>query len=105
VYLRTIPDGIAGLRKELEPDARRKLIRRLLLTEMVKKESLEPTQEEIDEQMKVYQSVFAENRTGKSKDSMEETFRRLAANDVLSRLIVKRVVQIGRGTAPEQPES
>jgi len=107
VYLRTIPEGIAGLRKQLEPDARRKLIRRLLLTELVKQENLEPSKAEIEEQVEVYQSVFADNAAGKqkNKESMEETLRQLAANDVLSRLIVKRVVQIGKGTAPEQPAS
>jgi trigger factor len=106
VYLRTIPEGMKGLRAQLEPDARRKLIRRLLLTELVKKEKLEPSPEAIDEQVKVYQSVFAEN-SGKSKNkaSMEETLRQLATNDVMSRLIVERVVQIGKGTAPEQPAS
>lgn len=103
VYLRTIPDGMAGLRKQLEPDAQHKLIRRLLLSELVKRESLEPAPEEIDAQVKVYQSVISDNPSGKSKkkDSVEETLRQLAANDVLTRLIVKRLVQIGRGTAPE----
>jgi trigger factor len=107
VYLRTIPDGTAGLRKQLDPEARRKLIRRLLLTELVKREGLEPSPEEIEAQMKVYQSLMSDNRSAKSKkkDSVEETLRQLAANDVLTRLIVKRVVQIGRGTAPAQPES
>jgi trigger factor len=106
VYVRTVPEGIAGLRKQLEPDARRKLIRRLLLAEVVKKEALEPSKEAVDEQVKVYQSVFAQS-SGKSKNkaSMEETLRQLAANDVLSRLIVERVVQIGKGAAPEQPAS
>jgi trigger factor len=103
VYLRTIPDGMAGLRKQLEPDAQHKLIRRLLLSELVKRESLEPAPEEIDAQVKVYQSVISDNPSGKSrkKDSVEETLRQLAANDVLTRLIVKRLVQIGRGSAPE----
>jgi len=107
VYLRTIPDGTAGLRKQLEPEARRKLIRRLLLTELVKREVLEPSPEEIEAQMKVYQSLMSDDRSAKSKkkDSVEETLRQLAANDVLTRLIVKRVVQIGRGTTPAQPES
>jgi trigger factor len=98
VYLRTIPDGMAGLRKQLEPDAQHKLIRRLLLSELVKRESLEPAAEEIDAQVKVYQSVISDNPSGKSKKkvSVEDTLRQLAANDVLTRL-----VQIGRGTAPE----
>jgi len=107
VYLRTIPDGLAGLRKQMEPDAQHKLIRRLLLTELVKREKLEPAEDEIDAQVKVYQSVVAESRSGnsKTKNSIEETLRQLAANDVLTRLIVKRVVAIGRGTAPALPES
>jgi trigger factor len=107
VYLRTIPEGMAGLRKQLEPDARRKLIRRLLLTELVKQENLEPSPEEIEEQVGVYESVFAESRpkTPKNKASVEATLRQLATNDVLSRLIVKRVVEIGRGSAPAQPKS
>jgi trigger factor len=107
VYLRTIPEGMAGLRKQIEPDAQRKLIRRLLLTELVNREKLEPAQEEIDAQLKVYQSVVSESRSGKSKtkNSVEETLRQLAANDVLTRLIVQRVVDIGRGTAPALPES
>ncbi len=106
VYLRTIPEGIAGLRKQLEPDARRKLIRRLLLGELVKKENLEPSKEDVDEQLKIYQSVFAQN-SGKSKNkaTVEETLRQLASNDVMTRLIVQRVVQIGKGAAPEQPTS
>jgi trigger factor len=105
VYLRTIPEGMAGLRKQLEPEARHKLIRRLLVTELVKREKLEPTAEEIDAQVKVYQSVLSDNPSGKSrkKVSVEETLRQLAANDVLTRLIVKRVTEIGRGTAPELP--
>jgi trigger factor len=107
VYLRTIPEGMAGLRKQIEPDAQRKLIRRLLLTELVNREKLEPAQEEIDAQLKVYQSVVSESQSGKSKTkkSVEETLRQLAANDVLTRLIVQRVVEIGRGTAPALPES
>jgi trigger factor len=107
VYLRTIPDGMAGLRKQLEPDAQRKLIRRLLLTELVKRENLEPSAEEIDAQMRVYQSVISDSPKSKArkKDSVEETLRQLAANDVLTRLIVKRVVAIGRGTAPDLPPS
>jgi len=107
VYLRTVPEGMAGLRKQLEPDARRKLVRRLLLTEMVKEENLEPAKEAIDEQAQVYESVFAESGAAKTKnkESMEATLRQLAANDVLSRMIVKRVVEIGRGTAPEPSAS
>jgi trigger factor len=107
VYVRTIPEGMAGLRKQLEPEARRKLIRRLLLTELVKQEGLEPAPEEIDAQVKVYQSVLSDSRSGKSKKkgSVEETLHQLATNDVLARLIVKRVVQIGRGTAPDLPPS
>ncbi len=107
VYLRTVPEGIAGLRKQLEPDARRKLVRRLLLTEVVKQEGLEPRKEEIDAQMEVYESVFADSGAVKSRnrESMEATLRQLATNDVLSRMIVKRVVEIGRGTAPAQPGS
>jgi len=106
VYLRTVPEGMKGLRAQLEPDARRKLIRRLLLTELVKKEKLEPSEEAINRQVEVYQSVFAES-TGKNKNkqSMEETLRQLAANDVMSRLIVQRVVEIGKGAAPALPES
>ncbi len=107
VYLRTIPEGMAGLRKQVEPDAQRKLIRRLLLTELVKREKLEPAQEEIDAQLKVYQSVISESRSGnsKTKNSVEDTLRQLAANDVLTHLIVKRVTEIGRGIAPALPES
>ena len=107
VYLRTIPEGMAGLRKQVEPDAQRKLIRRLLLTELVKREKLEPAQEEIDAQLKVYQSVISESRSGnsKTKNSVEDTLRQLAANDVLTHLIVKRVTEIGRGVAPALPES
>ncbi len=107
VYLRTIPEGMAGLRKQIEPEAQRKLIRRLLLTELVKREKLEPAQEEIDAQLKVYQSVVSEGKSGnaKTKNSIEDTLRQLAANDVLTRLIVKRVTEIGRGTAPALPES
>ena len=106
VYLRTIPDGMKGLRAQLEPDARRKLVRRLLLSEVVKKEALEPSPEEINEQVEVYHSMFAE-QTGKTKNkaSVEETLRQLAVNDVLSRLIVRRLVEIGKGEAPVPPES
>jgi trigger factor len=104
VYLRTLPEGMAGLRKQLEPDARRKLIRRLLLSEMVKLEKLEASPAEIDAQAEVYQSVFAERATSKNKASMEQTLRQLAANDVMTRLIVKRVVAIGKGAAPELPK-
>jgi trigger factor len=106
VYLRTVPEGIKGLRVQLEPDARRKLIRRLLLTEMVKKEKLVPSEEEINEQVEVYQSVFAESAgKTKNKKSMDETLHQLAANDVMSRLIVRRVVEIGKGAAPALAES
>jgi trigger factor len=104
VYLRTIPEGMAGLQKQLEPEARRKLIRRLLLTELVKHEGLEPSAQEIDKQVAVYQSVL-DNSKAKKKESMEKTLRQLASNDVLSRLIVQRLMQIGRGTAPEPPAS
>jgi trigger factor len=101
-YLRTVPEGMAGLRQQLEPDARRKLIRRLLLTELVKQETLEPSPADIDEQMTVYESVFAESNPGKNrkKESVEATLRQLATNDVISRMIVRRVVEIGRGQAP-----
>jgi len=106
VYLRTVPEGIQGLRTQLEPDARRKLIRRLLLTELVKKEKLEPSEPEINEQVEVYQSVFAESAgRNKNRKSMEETLRHLATNDVMSRLIVRRVVEIGKGAAPALAES
>jgi trigger factor len=105
VYLRTLPEGMAGLRKQLEPDARSKLVRRLLLGELVKKENLEPSNEEIEEQLKVYQSVLEQNGgKSKNKKSVEETLRRLAANDVITRLIVRRLVEIGKGTAPDLPE-
>jgi trigger factor len=106
VYLRTIPEGMKGLRAQLEPDARRKLVRRLLLAELVKKEALEPSPEEVDKQLAVYRSVFAE-QSGKSKKnaSMEKTLRQMAVNDVLTRLIVRRLVEIGKGSAPALPES
>jgi trigger factor len=103
VYLKTVPDGMAGLRKKLEPDARRKLVRRLLLTELVKHESLTVSEKEVDAQMARYRSMFGDDRTAKSKNkkAIEDTLRQLATNDVLSRMIVKRVVEIGRGKAPE----
>jgi trigger factor len=106
VYLRTIPEGVKGLRTQLEPDARRKLIRRLLLTEVVKKEKLVPSEEAINEQVEVYQSVFAESGgRSKNRKSMEDTLHQLAANDVMSRLIVQRVVEIGKGAAPALAEA
>jgi FKBP-type peptidyl-prolyl cis-trans isomerase (trigger factor) len=103
VYLKTVPDGMAGLRKKLEPDARRKLVRRLLLTELVKQENLSASEKEVDTQMARYRSMFGDNRTAKSKNkkAIEDTLRQLATNDVLSRMIVKRVVEIGRGKAPD----
>jgi hypothetical protein len=47
--------------------------------------------------------MFGDDRTAKSKNkkAIEDTLRQLATNDVLSRMIVKRVVEIGRGKAPE----
>ncbi|MBN1440108.1 MAG: trigger factor [Anaerolineales bacterium] len=106
VYLRTLPEGLDGLRKQLEPNARRKLIRRLLLTELVKREKLEPSDAAVEAKLKMYQSLYAQS-PGKTKNnpSVEDTFRRLASNDVMSRLIVQRVVAIGKGSAPELPES
>jgi FKBP-type peptidyl-prolyl cis-trans isomerase (trigger factor) len=107
VYLRTIPDGLTGLRKDMEPDVHRKLNRRLFLAEMVKTEDLQPPEEEIDLQLQVYRQAFKEGGSSKSqtKESFENTLRNLAANDVLARLIVRRVVDIGRGLAPELSKS
>jgi trigger factor len=104
VYLRTIPEGMEGLRRQLEPDARRKLIRRLMLSELVKLEKLEPAPADVDRQAEMYQSVVAQSGgSARNKASMEQTLRQLAVNDVISRLIVRRVVEIGKGAAPEIP--
>jgi trigger factor len=102
VYLRTISDGMTGLRKEMEPAVRRKLSRRLFLGEMVRQEGLEPAEADVEQQLQVYRSVLQEGEvpiSGKP-DSMEATLRNLSMNDVLARLIVQRVVQIGQGLSP-----
>jgi trigger factor len=103
VYLRTIPDGLSGLRKQLDPEARRKLARQLFLSEFVKQEGLEPVPADIEAQLQVYRSLYPESRKGSSakRESVEGTLRQLATNDVLTRLLVKRVVQIGKGQASE----
>jgi trigger factor len=99
VYLRTIPEGMQGLRKEMEPDVRKKLARRLFLSEMVQLEKLEPSHEEVEEQLVVYRRAFREEgaATKANNASFEDALRNLSINDVLARLIVRRVVQIGRG--------
>jgi trigger factor len=99
VYLRTIPEGMQGLRKEMEPDVRKKLARRLFLSEMVQQEKLEPSHDEVEEQVAVYRRAFREEGTAPkgSNASFDDALRNLSINDVLARLIVRRVVQIGRG--------
>lgn len=99
VYLRTIADGMAGLRKEMEPDVRRKLARRLFLSELIQAEKLEPAEADIEKQLQIYRNALQEGDSPKSgqSNSMEATLRNLSLNDVLARMIVERVVQIGRG--------
>jgi FKBP-type peptidyl-prolyl cis-trans isomerase (trigger factor) len=91
----------------MEPDVRRKLAHRLFLTEAIKQEGLEPSDEEIQKQMEIYRQAFSEGKIEKSKEvkSFEEVLHNLAANDVLARLIVQRVVQIGRGLTTALPKS
>lgn len=105
VYLRTVPDGMTGLRKEMESDVRRKLARRLFLSRMVQQENLEPSDADIEQQLDVYRKAFRDGEQAASKNSasFDDALRNLSINDILARLIVQRVVQIGRGLAGEEP--
>jgi trigger factor len=104
VYLRTIPEGMQGLRKEIEPEVRQKITRRLFLSEFVEQEKLEPSHDEVEQQLAVYRKAFQEGpEKPRNAASVDDVLRNLSMNDVLARMIVQRVVQIGRGDSAEAP--
>jgi trigger factor len=101
VYLRTVPEGMAGLKKRLEPSVQQHIARNLFLVEFIKKEKLEVPEEEIE---KEYQTVIQDRPDlaigkGSKAEKLDRTLRRTIEDSLLSHRIIERVSAIGQGNA------
>jgi FKBP-type peptidyl-prolyl cis-trans isomerase (trigger factor) len=101
VYLRTIPEGLAGLKKRLEAPVRQRVVRNLFLAEFIKKEKLEVTDEEVEKEFQEYVGKQLETSRGSSKRSAKTdvALRRNIGDSLLSRRIIERLSAIGQGNA------
>ncbi len=102
-YLRIEKKSEEDLRRELEPRARQRIRRALVLSEVVEAEQLEATDEEV--QAELERMVAGAKEMG---DNIRKIFdhpsgRKRIAVDLLTQKAVQRLVAIARGEAPALP--
>jgi trigger factor len=103
-YLKVEKKTEAQLREELEPRARERLKRALVLSEVVEAEGLEVADDEVGSQLE--RMVAEAKDVGPSLRKVLEhpTGRRKIAVDLLTEKSLRRLVSIARGEAPAPPE-
>jgi trigger factor len=102
VYLRTIPDGMAGLKKRMEEAVCQRMVRNLFLAEFIKQEKLEVSDEEVEKEYQEYLQKRESTPTRKTKrtEQADQALRRTIGNGLLSQHIMERLAAIGQGIAP-----
>jgi trigger factor len=104
-YLRLQNKPKEKLREDMEPNARTRLERSLMLTEVVKLEELEVSEEEINSQIEMASAAWGvradEVRTSLSSEAGQQAMR----NRLLSSKAVQRLVAIAKGEAEKNEQA
>jgi trigger factor len=97
-YLKVESKSLDELREELEPDARERIARGLILGEIVDREDLDVEEEEIDSEIsRIMQPLGDEGAQELRKAFQSEPGRRRVALDLLTEKSVARLLAIARG--------
>jgi trigger factor len=102
VYLRTIPDGMAGLKKRMEEPVCQRMVRNLFLVEFIKQEKLEVSEEDVEKEYQEYIKGRADSPSRKTKrtEKADHALRHNIGNSLLSKKIMERLAAIGQGNVP-----
>jgi trigger factor len=103
-YLKIEKKEETELRQELEPQARRRLERGLVLGQVVEAESLEVEEAEVDGALERILQPLTESTESVRRAIDTPAGRRRIRLDLLTDKAVARLVQIARGEAPAPPE-
>jgi trigger factor len=103
-YLKIEKKDEASLRQELEPQARRRLQRGLVLGQAVEAESLDVDEAEIDSALEGILEPLAESKDAVRRALDTPAGRRRIRLDLLTDKAVARLVQVARGEAPPLTE-
>jgi trigger factor len=97
-YLKVESKSLDELREEIEPDARERIARGLILGEIVDREDLDVGDEEIDEEIdRIMQPIGDEGAPELRKAFKSEAGRRRVALDLLTEKAIARLLAIARG--------
>lgn len=103
-YLKVESKSLDDLRKELEPDARERIARGLILGEIVDQEGLDVEDVEIEDEIKrIVEPLGAEGTQELRKAFQSDAGRRRVALDLLTEKAVERLLAIARGEQIEPP--
>lgn len=99
-YLKIEKKTLAELRTELEPRARTRLTRALVLTQVIEAEAIEVNDADIETEVNRLVGPWQDSRGDLRRALESASGRRRLALDLLSQKAVQRLVDIGRGNAP-----
>ncbi len=103
-YLKIEKKSEEELRTELEPRARKRLSRALVLGKVVELEELEVSEKEVTEEIERIVAPFKEHSEELRKSFDNPLGRRRLTLDLLTNKAIKRMVAIARGEADRSPE-
>ena len=97
-YLKVESKSVEDLRKELEPDARQRIARGLILGEIVDQEGLDIADDELENEInRIVEPLESEGTQELKKAFQSDTGRRRVALDLLTDKAVSRLLAIARG--------
>ncbi len=93
------------IREELEPSARERLRRSLVISKVVETEGITVEDNEVDERIEMVAPLFGKDADRYRKMMKADNARRSVAYDLLSDKAVKRLLEIAKGENPPLPGS
>jgi trigger factor len=93
------------IREELEPSARERLRRSLVLGKVIETEGITVPEEEVSDRIESIASIFGKDANRYRKMMSSDTARRSVRYDLLSDRAVQRLVAIAKGENPPAAES
>ncbi|HEY46807.1 MAG: hypothetical protein AMJ88_01395 [Anaerolineae bacterium SM23_ 63] len=103
-YLKIEKKSDEELRTELEPRARKRLSRALVLGKIVEMEKIEVSEDEVNSEIDRIVAPFKEHSEELRKSFDNPIGRRRLSLDLLTNKAIKRIVAIARGEADRSPE-
>jgi trigger factor len=104
-YLKIEKKTLEELRKDLEPRARTRLKRSLVITTVMDQEKIEVTDEDVEAELARLLQPWKDDPGGVRRALESPAGRRRIALDLLSQKTVERLAAIARGQAPEPSPS